>query len=553
MTIADVAAQAGVGAGTVSRVLNEQPQGQRHRPAPASSPPSRRSTTGPTRWPRACPAAAARRSASSSPSSPTPRPSSGSAASSPALDGSRYDLVLFNVESPVHRDEHLASLTRRDRADGLLVVSMPPPPAELGRLERRRRAGRAARRPLARPADGRHRRRRGRPHRHPAPARRSATSASPSSATTPTTRSGSPPAPTARRGYREAMAAAGVAVDESLVRHGPHVRDVARRLAEQLPGRHGPADGHLRRRPTSRPSACSRRARAARARRARRPLGHRLRRHRAVSAYVGLTTVRQPLFESGRSGGHACCWRRSAGDRPRRARHPRAAARAGGAVHHRAPADGGGREARPQPTAAPPTRRAHMKRTRSMRWRAGRPRWPGLALSLLARGLRRRRRRRRRARASPAAATERRGRRRSPVRPRGRGRGCRASQDSFTAFEEETGITIEYSGDRSFEEQIGGQVDGGDPPDIAMFPQPGKISDFAGRPRPARPTTSRHDGRRTSTRCWTDLVTIDGDRLRHPGQGRPQEPGLVQPGRLRGGGLRGPRDAWTSSSPWPTR
>ena len=28
-----------------------------------------------------------------------------------ALDESRYDLVLFNVESPVHRDQHLAPLT----------------------------------------------------------------------------------------------------------------------------------------------------------------------------------------------------------------------------------------------------------------------------------------------------------------------------------------------------------------------------------------------------------------------------------------------------------
>lgn len=50
--------------------------------------------------------------------------------------------------------------------------------------------------------------------------------------------------------------------------------------------------------------------------------------------------------------------------------------------------------------------------------------------------------------------------------------------DAFAAFEEETGITIEYSGDRSFEEQIGGQVDGGNAPDIAFFPQPGKIRDF---------------------------------------------------------------------------
>jgi DNA-binding LacI/PurR family transcriptional regulator len=51
-----------------------------------------------------------------------------------AIDESRYDLVLFNVESPVHRDQHLASITGRDRADGLLVVSLPIPPPDLERL-----------------------------------------------------------------------------------------------------------------------------------------------------------------------------------------------------------------------------------------------------------------------------------------------------------------------------------------------------------------------------------------------------------------------------------
>jgi DNA-binding LacI/PurR family transcriptional regulator len=51
-----------------------------------------------------------------------------------ALDESRYDLVLFNVESPVHRDQHLASITGRDRADGLLVLSLPIPKRDLERL-----------------------------------------------------------------------------------------------------------------------------------------------------------------------------------------------------------------------------------------------------------------------------------------------------------------------------------------------------------------------------------------------------------------------------------
>ena len=53
------------------------------------------------------------------------------------------------------------------------------------------------------------------------------------------------------------------------------------------------------------------------------------------------------------------------------------------------------------------------------------------------------------------------------------------NQDAFDQFTEDTGITVEVSGDRSFETQIGTQIDGGDPPDIALFPQPGKVTDFA--------------------------------------------------------------------------
>ncbi len=82
--------------------------------------------------------------------------------------------------------------------------------------------------------------------------------------------------------------------------------------------------------------------------------------------------------------------------------------------------------------------------------------------------------------------------------------------DSFADFEEETGIDVQYQGDRSFEEQIGVRVDGGDPPDIAMFPQPGKIRDFAEELVPlsddvAATVTDSFDA------GWTDLVTIDGD------------------------------------------
>ncbi|MDQ3294730.1 MAG: LacI family transcriptional regulator, partial [Actinomycetota bacterium] len=133
VTIADVAATAGVGAGTVSRVLNDRPKVSpstrarvlaaieelEYRPNPLARGLSlgRCQTLGVV-VPFFTHASAVERLR-------------GIVA---ALRDSRYDLVLFNVESPVHRDEHFEALTRRDRADGLLVLSLPPPPDHLARL-----------------------------------------------------------------------------------------------------------------------------------------------------------------------------------------------------------------------------------------------------------------------------------------------------------------------------------------------------------------------------------------------------------------------------------
>jgi LacI family transcriptional regulator len=132
-TINDVAAYAGVGVGTVSRVLNKsakvaEPTRSRvlaaievldYRPSPLARGLSRgRSHTLGLLVPFFTHASAIERLR-------------GVVA---ALHDSHYDLVLFDVESPVQRDEHFAALTRRDRADGLLVMSLPPPAAELARM-----------------------------------------------------------------------------------------------------------------------------------------------------------------------------------------------------------------------------------------------------------------------------------------------------------------------------------------------------------------------------------------------------------------------------------
>ena len=54
-----------------------------------------------------------------------------------------------------------------------------------------------------------------------------------------------------------------------------------------------------------------------------------------------------------------------------------------------------------------------------------------------------------------------------------------ALQDALDVFAAESGIEIVYTGARDFSDQINAQAAGGNPPDIAVFPQPGKVGDFA--------------------------------------------------------------------------
>jgi LacI family transcriptional regulator len=54
------------------------------------------------------------------------------------LASTPYDLVLFDVESPSRRDELFRKVADRSRIDGLLVVSIPPHDAEVERFSRAR-------------------------------------------------------------------------------------------------------------------------------------------------------------------------------------------------------------------------------------------------------------------------------------------------------------------------------------------------------------------------------------------------------------------------------
>lgn len=294
-TIADVASEAGVGAGTVSRVINNSPRVRPetrakvmaaierldYRPNPLARGLSRgRCQTLGVVVPFFTHASAVERLR-------------GVVA---ALDGSRYDLVLFNVESPVHRDEHFASLTRRDRADGLLVTSLPPPDWGLERLAKAGlpvvlldtrspgvpavitddvQGGRIATRHLLSLG-----------HERVA-----------FIGDDPENAFGFTSSGDREIGYRETMEDAGAEIREGDVRHGPHVRTVARRLAEELLARRDP--------PTAIFAASD--TQALGVLEAVRAAGLRVPEDISVvgfddvevSNYAGLTTVRQPLYESG--------------------------------------------------------------------------------------------------------------------------------------------------------------------------------------------------------------------------------------------------------------
>ena len=122
-TIADVAAASGVGVGTVSRVINGAPnvrEGTRtsvlkvieqlgYRPSHLAASLSR---------------GTARTMAIVVPHLTRPSVVMRLAGALAVLDEQGYDTVVCNVDTPQQRDHHLAALTKRHRADGVMVVSL---------------------------------------------------------------------------------------------------------------------------------------------------------------------------------------------------------------------------------------------------------------------------------------------------------------------------------------------------------------------------------------------------------------------------------------------
>ena len=83
---------------------------------------------------------------------------------------------------------------------------------------------------------------------------------------------------------------------------------------------------------------------------------------------------------------------------------------------------------------------------------------------------------------------------------------------SMDAFEEATGITVNYIGNKEFEGSISIRVDAGDAPDIADFPQPGLLKNFVRTGKIVDPTEfiSMDWLQEQYNQSWLDMAEMEG-------------------------------------------
>lgn len=85
-------------------------------------------------------------------------------------------------------------------------------------------------------------------------------------------------------------------------------------------------------------------------------------------------------------------------------------------------------------------------------------------------------------------------------------------KESVREFEKLTGITIQYEGSKEFEASIAIRVDGGNPPDIADFPQPGLLENFVkkGQVVDLNKVLDMNKVKKNYIQSWLDMATMEG-------------------------------------------
>ena len=161
VTISDVARLAGVGRATVSRVLNERPNvDPRTRARVLEAIAALDFVPNPTA--RRLSLRRTQTIAVILPFLTRPSAVERLRGVEAALVRGGYDMIVFNVETVERREAVFRDLPRRERVDGLIIVSLSPHESELERIDRIDAPGRAHRRPPPLVATGRGRRRAGR-------------------------------------------------------------------------------------------------------------------------------------------------------------------------------------------------------------------------------------------------------------------------------------------------------------------------------------------------------------------------------------------------------
>jgi len=85
-------------------------------------------------------------------------------------------------------------------------------------------------------------------------------------------------------------------------------------------------------------------------------------------------------------------------------------------------------------------------------------------------------------------------------------------EQSISDFEEKTGIDIQYEGSKEFEATIAIRVNGGNAPDIADFPQPGLLANFArdGKVLDASAFLDMNWLKQNYNQSWLDMSMMEG-------------------------------------------
>lgn len=85
-------------------------------------------------------------------------------------------------------------------------------------------------------------------------------------------------------------------------------------------------------------------------------------------------------------------------------------------------------------------------------------------------------------------------------------------EESIKAFEEQTGIDIQYEGSKEFEATISIRIDGGNAPDISDFPQPGLLANFvkSGKVIDVSQFLDADKLKGNYNQSWLDMATMEG-------------------------------------------